>query len=375
MTVKILGVIDEEPFDPYTWSGSGYYFFNALKEYGCLRDAISAQPSRKVQLFYKALSFQLGMERWKFRYHLNTGLFGQMSKVAVKKISKIDQRDFNVLLQVGAWYDLAELKNKVFASYHDGNLSTLLASPYGYPAIKKKYIQQTFDYEKQLYGKMNYIFPMSEWLAGSFINDFGVETDKVFPVGAGINLPYIKHVEERDPESAKILFVGKDFSRKGGPVLIEAFRSVRKKVKNAELIIVGPELGNLPEGVRCEGFISKQTSEGVNKLLALYSEASIFVLPSLYEPFGIVLAEAMAHFLPCIGTNNCAMPEIIDDGRTGYLVEPNDSRSLADALIVLLEDHALREEMGRHAYEKYFTQYRWEVVVDKIVGVLEDHGR
>jgi starch synthase len=127
---------------------------------------------------------------------------------------------------------------------------------------------------------------------------------------------------------------------------------------------------NPPEGVICKGFISKQTKQGINQLLNLYSQSDIFVLPSLYEPLGIAFAEAMAHRLPCIGTNSCTMPEIIDDGQSGILVEPNDSQALVKAIISLLEDDALREEMGRKAYEKYYLNYRWEVVTQKIINIL-----
>ena len=174
MTVKILGVIDEDPFDRGTWSGSSYYFFEALRAGGSLYDAISALPSEKAQLVYKVLSFQMGMDKWKFRYHLNTGLFRQMSKRAIQKIEVFDESSFDVVLQVGAWYDLTDIKNKAFASYHDGNLATLLNSPYGHPRINKRYIDKAFSYEKELYKKMDFIFPMSKWLANSFINDFGV---------------------------------------------------------------------------------------------------------------------------------------------------------------------------------------------------------
>ncbi len=371
MNEKILGVVDEDPFDKVTWSGSSYYFFEALKAGGSLCDAISALPSEKTQLVYKILSFQMGMDKWKFRYHLNAGLFRQMSKTAIQKIEAFDQSSFDVVLQVGAWYDLTDVKNKIFASYHDGNLATLLNSPYGHPRISRKYIDKTFSYEKELYRKMDFIFPMSKWLANSFVNDFGVNPNKVFPVGAGINLPHITKTEKQESDDLSILFVGKEFERKGGKVLLEAYAAVRKKIKNVQLVIVGPEISNPPEGVVCKGFISKQTREGVEQLLNLYSQSSIFVLPSLYEPFGIAFAEAMAHQLPCIGTNNCAMPEIIDDGETGYLVEPNDSQALAKVIIKLLDDRALRHEMGRKAYDKYYSNYRWEVVTQKIVEVLD----
>lgn len=351
------------------------YFFNSLKSNHALYTAISAMPSTRTQLLYKALSFQPDIQKWKFKYHLNTGLFHQMTRAAEKRIDALNMDDFDVILQVGAWYNFTGLQNKIFASYHDGNLATRLKSPYGYPDISEKYIKKAYRYERELYEKMDFIFPMSKWLAQSFINDFKIDASKVIPVGAGINLPRIKHPETKDPEKPIILFVGKDFERKGGYVLLEAFKEIRKKIKNAKLVIAGPShINNLPTGAKCEGFISKQSEEGLDKLLTLYSKASIFVLPSLYEPFGIAFAEAMAHKLPCIGTNNCAMPEIIDDGINGFIVKSNDSKSLADKIYILLKDHQLRESMGEAAYNKYHSNYRWEIVTKKIINALNSNN-
>src|SRR5207253_4242734 len=133
------------------------------------------------------------------------------------------------------------------------------------------------------------------------------------------------------------LFGGREFLREGGAELPAAFQKVRTAVKTAELTIVGTELDDPPPGVRCVGFLSKNDSAGLDRLLDEYERASIFVMPSLYEPFGIVFAEAMAHRLPCVGTNICAMPEIIAHGRTGFLVPPQDPIALASRLLQLLE--------------------------------------
>jgi glycosyltransferase involved in cell wall biosynthesis len=370
MTIRILGVIDEDPFDSRTWSGSSRYFFNALNDNGNLYRAISALPTPAIQALYKGLSFHPGMDKWKFKYHLNTGYFRQMTSVALGKINTLNSESFDATLQVGAWYNLSTVKNKLHASYHDGNLATRLSSPYGHPAISNRYIRKAFEYEKALYHDLDHIFPMSKWLADSFTRDFNVSHKKLHPVGAGINLPYIASPGNRDPERPRVLFVGKDFRRKGGFTLLEAFIQVRKKIKNAELVIAGPRLENLPDGVTCAGYIDKRSDGGIEKLLNLYSGASMFVLPSLYEPFGIALAEAMAHKLPCIGALTCAMPEIIDDGENGYLVEPGNCNDLANRIITLLSDESMRLEMGESAFSKYNNNYRWNLVTRRITSIL-----
>jgi len=138
----------------------------------------------------------------------------------------------------------------------------------------------------------------------------------------------------------------------------------------ATLTIIGPNLPSVPEGVRCLGPISKASRTGLDRLLDEYSSASLFVMPSLYEPFGIVFAEAMAHKLPCIGTDICAIPEIIQDGITGYIVPPKDSKSLAARIVSLLKNPDACRAFGDRGYAKYVTDFTWELVARKIVAQI-----
>lgn len=369
--VKIVGVIDEDPFDQRTWSGSSHYFFNALRQKNSLLDAIDAYPSKLLCNWYKLKSFQTDLKAWKFKYHLNTDLFAAMSNIAKKKIEILDREQFNTVLQVGAWYDLTNL-NQLTASYHDGNLATRLASPFGYPNVSKSVTNKTLEHERRLYSRIDLIFPMSRWLANSFIRDFGCAEDKVIPVGAGINLPKVRPVK-RDQMHFNLLTVGKDFERKGGKYLLEAFTIARRQLPQLSLTIIGPTLTSLPDGVHCLGFLDKRTPEGLEKLLDAYENSSAFILPSLYEPFGIAFAEAMAHRLPCIGTRNCAMPEIIKENETGLLAPIANSKGLAEKILDLFADEGQYLRMCNAAYEHYRENYTWEVVTGKIITAIENH--
>lgn len=366
--IRIVGVIDEDPFNALTWSGSAGFFFNALKKQGSLVTAYSADPGTLVKKTAQVLSFSPNLMKWKRKYHLSTFLFGQMSRKAAKKIDNLN-KSFNVIIQVGAWYNLLnnrKLKDKFFCSYHDGNFAMQLKRKDINYNSSAKYIKRAFEYEKRLYHGMDLIFPMSEWLRRSFIEDFGCEPSKVVAVGAGINLYSVPEIKRKDYSRPEILFIGVDFVRKGGKVLLEAFKIVKKEIPEAKLTIIGPQLNDLPDGVTCLGRIMKNTEKGEKKLCDEYSKASLFVMPSFYEPFGIVFAEAMAHKLPCIGTNNCAMTEIIDDGETGYFVPVGDEKILALKIIDILKDHAKARKFGEAGYKKYLENFTWEIVAEKI---------
>jgi glycosyltransferase involved in cell wall biosynthesis len=98
----------------------------------------------------------------------------------------------------------------------------------------------------------------------------------------------------------------------------------------------------------------------------VYSNADIFVLPSLHaESFGLVLLEAMASGLPIVATNVGGIPEILEDGKEGFLTKPDD-KEIAEALAKLLGNKTMREEMGKNGRKKATEKYEWKVVGEKI---------
>lgn len=377
--MKLLGFIDEDPYDAATWSGSSSFFFSALDHAGLLASAHDTQPSVPAQWVSRGLCFHPRIATWQFRLHLDLRHYRKRTAMLRRHVKSVSADLFDGILQVGAWYDAPAVRDellpgKFVASYHDGNLATLISSPFGHPPIARRHLERALSYERELYRRIDVIFPMSRWLAGSFERDNGVPADRIVPVGAGINLPYTGDTEMKTYERPEILFVGKQFERKGGPDLLAAFVRVREVIPDARLRIIGPQLSELPPGVECLGALSKSNPKDLGRLIDAYCEASVFVMPSLYEPFGIVLAEAMAHRLPCIGTNICAIPEIIQNEVTGFTVPVGDISALTDRLISLLSDPELCSQFGAAGYRRYQERFTWDAVVQKIGDALRRFG-
>ena len=111
-----------------------------------------------------------------------------------------------------------------------------------------------------------------------------------------------------------------------------------------------------------------------DELASWYNLCDYFVMPSKFEAYGLVFAEALTFGLPCIGKNCFAMPEFIQDGKNGYLIEKDDADELADAMKRLLVSgrpiaQAVQAERG-----KYLEKYSWDSVADRIIQVLEADG-
>lgn len=125
------------------------------------------------------------------------------------------------------------------------------------------------------------------------------------------------------------------------------------------------------EHVTFRGFVDD------GQLAALYSAASVFAMPSRGEGFGLVFLEAMRAGLPCVAARNTAAAEVIVDGETGLLVDPDDASDLARALDTLLADRELAARLGRAGRDReatVFTRQRFADGLAPLLGGLVDVG-
>ncbi len=163
------------------------------------------------------------------------------------------------------------------------------------------------------------------------------------------------------------LFVGRLERSKGLDYLIPAFARASAQVTDATLAIVGgggeEYVGRLKDLAGREGVESKVFFTGripQDLLPDAYAASSLVVLPSLMEGFGISLLESMAAGRPCVATRVGAIPELLADGKSGLLVNPADSRALAEALTRILSDRDLAHALGNKGLEVVNRQYTLE---------------
>jgi glycosyltransferase involved in cell wall biosynthesis len=357
--MPLLGLIPEDPFHPRSWSGTAAPFFTALLDAGVLDTALHVKTP--WEQFERLRTIAWPRERWSARYHASPKYFEALTRSARALIEQRESCD--AVLQIGAWFSSGSATDKPCFSYHDGNAAQWYRY-YGLGLLTSAEQSAHLAWEDSVYRRMTRIFVMSAWLADSFMRDFGVPRERLMVVGAGINMP-MPVVPDRDFSKPRFLFVGKDFERKGGRYLLEAFRVVRRQVP-AELTIVGPELNLKDEGVVCAGFLSKTDPDHVTKMSTLFANATAIVLPSIYEPFGISLTEGMAWGLPCVTVDRCAMPEIVRHGECGLVAEPENASSLAQAMLSLATDPDRCREYGAAGRKRAQEHFTWAAVAEKI---------
>jgi glycosyltransferase involved in cell wall biosynthesis len=374
MTARVAAVAPGDPFAVSTFSGISAGLLGAIRDRGALVGAVDGYPGwlRRVEL---VASFHPNRARWRQQYHGGITPIGPlvregMSEVARRRVAPIvREQKPDAVLQLTGWYR-PDVPGVMRASYHDGNLASYLEWPDVLVDRDSRAVGRLLRWERRLYDETAVIFTMSEWLRRTFIDDFGQDPKKVIAVGGGSDLPEVPDFD-RSWDPPRFLFVGREFERKGGREVLRAWPAIRAQHPNAELHIVGPRTIDepLPAGVTLTGRIDRGTAEGRDAYLGMYRRATAFVMPSLYESFGIVFLEAMTHGLGCIAANRCAMPEIVEDGVTGRVVDPTDPDALAGALLALADPDTARRmgDAGRHRLRERFT---WPVVADRILAEL-----
>jgi glycosyltransferase involved in cell wall biosynthesis len=353
-----------EPLPQGKWS----QFFGALSSRLHIIDVIRPQLSPPGRYLNLARSFRPSMSAWKARASFNRRLASALS-AEVQLGLQAHAGTVDLIMQLQTMFAPGvERAGVPYAIYTD---NTWAITRRFYPEAQGRGAEADWriGFEQEICRGASAVFTFSQFARSSVIADYGCNEQDVIAVGAGANqiLDSLDGVE-RDPSSPRALFVGIDFVRKGGLVLLDAWQRVRERVPEAELLIAGPREAPrraMPAGVEWLGRLDRA------HLSQLYRSASVFVLPSLFDPGPFVFFEAMGHGLPCIGTRCCGIPELIDDGSTGVLVESNDAEQLAQALVELLADPAKAAAMGRAGHAKVLDGNRWTDVADRVVAHLE----
>ena len=350
-------------------SGVNKYLFSQLKRRGWELTIIDVPIPKICLLLAMLYSFTPHIFLWERRFKRKISELAKLpwafklrSKICQTKIKKFVGKT-DIILQIsGMFAPTLNYKNLNVPYVTLNDYTMTLANKYIDFSTPHSHMKKWLKLEKDVYENAKFIFATSDNTRKSFINDYGIESRKVITVRYGVTLKYTPK-SNKTYDTKTILFLGKNFKRKGGFVLLEAFKKVREEIKDAKLIIAGANKDFLKinqPGVQMLGYVENRN---INNL---FEKASVFVMPSLCEAFGLVFLEAMSHKLPCIGTTIDAMPEIIEDGKTGFLVPPEDIDLLSEKIITLLRNPDLCSTMGSEGYKQLNQKFSWDELGEKI---------
>lgn len=206
------------------------------------------------------------------------------------------------------------------------------------PQVKRRVVDTLFGASARSCAR---VVCWSEWAAHSFIETYGVQRDRIRIVPPGVDVAAWKRPMSERPADRRVrlLFVGGDFARKGGDLLLDVWRHHFRE--HCDLHLVTRESLPQESGV----YVYRDLTPNDPRLLGLYHTSDMMVLPTRSDCFSLASIEAMAAGLPVITSPVGGIPEIIEDGVTGLLVSPNDGEGLRAAIEALVSDARRRERM------------------------------
>ncbi len=344
---------------PATWSGTPHNLHRALQADGRVRTVTHDLAESRFVSFAVRVDNRLRLAHPSVR-----GPGYRLMRGAAVQGQAIDAH-CDATLHFGS-YDLPWIGGRVPAylyidtSYDLWERQAVAAT--GLSAHQRRWFRR---FERRALKRAKHIFTVSQHVAANVIEQFGVAPERVTAIGTGRGTirPYNG---PKDYAAGRLLTVAKVRPHdKGLPLLLDAFAIARQTRPALTLTVVGgakfPGIENHP-GVRGTGWIEAE------ELQQIYEQSTLFVMPAMYEPWGLAYIEALACRTPVMGFNRNALPEISDHGRFGFLTDQLDAAGFATALLDALARPERLAQMGAAGQVDCLHRYSWEQTAGALAG-------
>jgi glycosyltransferase involved in cell wall biosynthesis len=243
-------------------------------------------------------------------------------------------------------------------------------------------------FESRMLERSSKIIAVSDFTRRELLQYYKVKEEKIRVIHNGVDINKFKPVSDKrkakeelglNPEDIAILSVGRLYARKGLFTLIESMPAVVRRFRNAKFVISGKGQSN-----EMKKLIAHAEKLGIRdniiftgyfpdkKLPRLYQAADVFAFSTFYENLPFAVLEALSTGLPVVTTYVGGIPEMIDSGKNGFLVQPFNAKELSDRVLYLLEHPAEAAEMGFLARKTILERFDWRFIVKKMLKVYEE---
>jgi glycosyltransferase involved in cell wall biosynthesis len=257
---------------------------------------------------------------------------------------------------------------KIDSKYHEArdpySLAEKVQSMYFSPYVESKLLK--------ISNKLTVVTPT----VAEELREYGVNPKTVTTVWNGVDEKRFYPVHDRVLTDKYVLYTGILRARKGLFDLLDCAEQVCSVDPTVKFVIsgTGPFFGKVESEIQRKGLHEKVILPGYvtrAKLIELYQNATIHVVPSHYEGLPTVLLEAMACGLPVVATDIGGNREVISNGVNGFLVPPKTPKVMAETILNLLGDNGLRERTGKAARKTIEKQYTWDKIADHFTSIYE----
>lgn len=368
--LRLSFIAGGDPLDVRTWSGTPFHMHQALKRHFTI-DVLRSPWPQWFELLRK-VTRRLSGGRLDPRQSLVLSALG--SRRALRRLEASDS-DYafvigNTAISTHSW--------KVKPTIHVSD-ATFLAMEHYNPNFSQlmrgqRRVGERLETRAMLKAALSFL--PSRWAIESAVEDHQVPEAKCRQIEWGANLvaPDIVEPEARDLSHWRLLFVGVDWVGKGGDVALSMVSQLRQSGINAALDVVGCQPSSPPpviDGVTFHGFLSKNNDGQRTKLVSLFQQAHVFVLPTRFDAFPTVIAEAATFGLPAIAFKTGGLSTNVVHGKTGLLIDPSGTPDdFAAQAKALLSDRQRYVDMCHEALRFSRDVLSWTVWADRVASEI-----
>lgn len=372
--MRVAFVSIENPEDPQAWSGIPYFVLRALRAAGLDVEVIAPLDQRAKYLL--AADKLIGCIRHQAvqldRHPLLLRSYARQIE------ARLRGRGFDVVFSTSSIPISALAPGLPVVFWTDAVFEALSGYYHGsFSHFSSHEAQIAHRQEQAALDRASFAVYSSHWAAAAAMSNYRAPQEKLQVLRFGANLPVTNDREEIDRLIAtrmqgecKLLFIGVEWKRKGGPIAMEATRILRERGLPASLTVVGcqaPEAGY----VRNLGFISKRTPDGQRQIGELLRESDIFLFPTRAEASAIVFCEASGFGLPIITTATGGTEDYVKSGATGYCLPPTaTAEAYADRIQAIFEDPVVYRRLAWGAYEEFCGGLNWDAGASRLAELF-----
>jgi glycosyltransferase involved in cell wall biosynthesis len=374
--LKIGFLSARDPTDRKSWSGLIFYLYGALKSIADEVEYLKLPPSRELQLATRITSKMRRVLKVRGDITQSVPLsmvYGKLYRQAILA-SRCD-----LVFSPAASTEIGYLRSPVPVVYLSDATFRLMENYY-YPLSQVHPITrwEGNHLEKRAIRDADALIYASDWAARSAIEHYSANPDKIKIIPFGANMDDVPARESLGEGSSdgrlRLLFVGRDWERKGGKIAFDALLALLERGIDAELTVIGcTPGGNLSHpSLRVIPNLDKNLPAPRAALAEFYRSSDIFLLPTRAECSGIVFCEAGAYGLPIVSTHTGGVPTVVVEGTNGFLLPHNaDGKAYAETIAALWGNRPAYLKMRQSSRDRYETTLNWAAWAAKVRPLIE----
>jgi glycosyltransferase involved in cell wall biosynthesis len=380
--MRIAYVYPQDAADPSVQSGRPAALLDAFRAWGAQIEPVfplQARPSHLAAA--KKIFYRLGS-----RIHRTDRDPAYLARAAREVEERLRKIPCDLVFSPGSELIGGISCSRRVAFCADATFAGMHGYYHDFTRLSSEYVRMGYAQERSALKRAQLAAYPSEWAARSAIERHGANPSRVVVIPFGANLGRDNSaatvqgwIERRRPlQAARLLFVGRDWRRKGGELVIETAFALRERGLNVWVDVVGcepPPPHRALSWVITHGRLSVGDASAMRRLRRLYAESHVLFVPSRAEAFGLTYAEAHAHGLPVVATHTGGVPGVVRDHETGRLLPIGaGGGDYAAVILELLRDIDGYRRLCLRCYASFEENHNWRRFADRFLEHLQERG-